>query len=451
MEDIIRKQMKDVIVPQNDIIRRPSAVPEAYTAPSKEAEDDRIESNPFFEKPRGKDGDTRKRKVSGARRILWAVFFAILLAGGFAVASYFATATIEITPIARSVALESDIVALKEASAGNLTFQFMSIADEKTKEVPATIEKKIQKKASGKVIIYNAYSKDSQRLIKNTRLEDNATHKIYRIDTSIVVPGAKVLNGKVVTPGSVEAVVYADVPGDAYDVKLLGGAGDFSIPGFKGDPRFAKFYGRMSEKAPISGGSSCASCKVPSDEAVAQAQEELKQDLKKEATEKARAQIPDGVSFFPGSIVIKFEEVPHDPTAESTVKVSMRATVSVFFFDTTQLTGKLAISALPENKNNTFIVSNMSALDFKFIDPVDNVVLSDISKIHFRISGNAEFVGKIDAQKLRTELAGKNKSDFSKIIADQKNISKADAVVRPMWKSVFPSDTAKITVKLLDK
>lgn len=447
MEDIIRKQMKDVIVPQNDVIRRPSTVPEAYTAPSKEAEEDRIENNPFFEKPRGRGNDTRKTGGSSARRVLWAVFFAVLLAGGFAVASYFATATIEITPIVRSVALDSDVVALKEASGKELAFQFMSLVDEKTKEVPATIEKKIQKKASGRVIIYNNYSADSQRLIKNTRLEDNVTHKIFRIDTSVVVPGAKVLNGKVIDPGKVEAIVYADVAGKEYNV----GTTNFTIPGFKGDPRYGKFYASSKPDSPLGGGFS-GTVKAPADDAVAQAQEELKQDLVKSAVEKARAQIPEGVSFFPGSMVLKFEEVPHDPTAENTAKVSMRATVSVFFFDTAKLTQKIAEVLPAPDRDKTFTISNMSELVFgPFVPPVNNVVLTDLTKIGFHIKGAATFVGQVDAQKIRTELVGKSKKDFSKIIAEQNNISKADAVVRPMWKTAFPSDISKITVKLLDK
>ena len=47
---------------------------------------------------------------------------------------------------------------------------------------------------------------------------------------------------------------------------------------------------------------------------------------------------------------------------------------------------------------------------------------------------------------------GKNKKDFLTIIATEKNIGEGTkAIVRPMWKKVFPSDEAKITVKITTK
>jgi len=97
MNDIIRKQMKDVIAPQNDVIRRPPIVPEPYIAPLPREEWSRIEKNPFFEKPQSKNNGTgpQSKKEPRTRGILWALLFALLLVAGFFVANYFAKATIE--------------------------------------------------------------------------------------------------------------------------------------------------------------------------------------------------------------------------------------------------------------------------------------------------------------------------------------------------------------------
>lgn len=455
MKDIIPKSMKDVTVPQQDIVRRSNMTPESRpvntVAVAVEGKD-RIGKSLFFEKGPSKSAGWQSPKWNIPHLILWFFAVAILLGAGFAVANYFAAATVEITPVTRSATVAHDFTAvtLEGSKENDLVFNFATSTEEKTKEIPATVEKKIQNKASGRVIIFNAYNGEKQRLIKNTRLEDNATHKIYRIDESVVVPGATIVSGKDPMPGSVEAVVYADGPGDGYDIKFLSGAGDFSIPGFKGDPRFAKFYGRMSQKFPIGGGFSGA-VKVPSDEAVIATQEELKQDLKKIAVEKARAQIPDNMLVFPGSMILRFEEMPQVFAMQNIAKVSMRATVSAFFFDAVPLMQKLTESSLPEYQGNLFLIPNISALTFSFIDPVDNVVLSDLTKIRFHIAGDAVFVGKIDEQKIRTALTGKDKKDFGKIVGGERNVSKAEVVIRPMWNTVFPRDPAKITVKLLDK
>ncbi|HBB44463.1 MAG: hypothetical protein UW27_C0001G0035 [Parcubacteria group bacterium GW2011_GWA1_44_13] len=443
MEDIIRKPMKDVTVPSNDVIRRPQTVPEPYVAPIRDDEGDRIGKNPFFEKPKQKVSEPQKGRGAG-KGVLFALLFALVLALAFFVANYFAMATIEVTPITRSAQIDNNFTATVSESDSELIFHFTSLSEVKAKEVPATIEKKIQKKASGTVTIFNAYNGESQRLIKNTRLE-SADHKIFRIDQSVVVPGAKVVDGKTV-PGSVDSVVYADVAGKEYNI----GLGDFTIPGFKGDPRYSKFYSASKPDSPIAGGFS-GTVKVPSDEAIKSAQEELKQDLKKIAVEKARAQIPTEVSFFPGSMIVKFEEVPEEFTVSDTTNVSMRATVSVFFFDTAELTKKIAELLPLEDRENPFSITNMSSLDFKFVDDVNNVVLSDIENISFHLAGKADFVGQIDSKKISADFAGKSKKDITEIIKKQINIGDANVIVRPMWKKVFPSDPAKINVKIVTK
>lgn len=444
MEDIIRKQMKDVTVPNNDVIRRPQTLPEPYVAENRGNAEDRIGKSPFFEKPQKKSIEPQKERGVG-RGVFFSLLFALLLAVGFFTMSYFASATIEVKPITRGVQIDNNFTAVVGAEDDELIFHFTSLSEVKEKEVQATIEKKIQKKASGKVTIFNFYNSDNQRLIKNTRLE-SPDNKIYRIEESVVVPGAKVVDGKTV-PGSVNAVIYADVAGASYNIE---NPVDFTIPGFKGDPRYAKFKAMTATDSMVTGGFS-GTVKVPSDESIKTAQEELKQDLKKIAVEKARAQIPTEASFFPGSIIIKFEEVPQGFTASDTTSVSMRATVSVFFFDTEYLTKKIAELLPAEDRDNPFSITNIPTLGFRFVDPVDNIVLSDLKQIRFHMTGNADFVGQIDSKKISADLAGKNKKDISEIIKKQINVGDANVIVRPMWKKVFPTDPAKITVKIMEK
>ncbi|PIQ35822.1 MAG: hypothetical protein CO060_00515 [Candidatus Yonathbacteria bacterium CG_4_9_14_0_2_um_filter_43_16] len=456
MNDIIRKKMNDVIVPaakprislfEDDVIRRPVIVPETHIdiTPTIDDEADRIESNPFFKKYKN-DTVKDRPKGSGLRGILWSLLFALFLASGFVVLNYFASATIEMVPVTRNITLNKNLVALNNSESGELVFHIVPLNEKKSKDVSATIEKKIQVKASGKVMIYNSYSSVAQRLIPNTRFEDEKTHKIYRINTPIVVPGTMIVNGETV-PGSIEATVYADAAGEEYNIGLVD---KFTIPGFKGDPRYSKFYAVSKPELPIDHGFS-GTVKVPSDEAIKSAQEELKEDLKKIAVEKARAQIPVDATFFPGSMVFRFEEVPNDPTAIDTPSVSMRAIVYVFFFDTVSLTEKLAFATLPDDNNNPFIISNMSSLEFRLNDEDKNIVPSDLSRIRFEITGTAEFVGQIDTKSVQNALAGKSKKDFEEIIKKQGNIKDVNMVLRPMWKTTFPVDPTKITIKIVTK
>lgn len=413
---------------------------------------DRIAESPFFRKPKSttpqhvfETPTEPKESNYWILKLLLGVL--VVCGGGFGLATYFASASVSITPFSKSASLDQDFTATKESTSPEaLTFQFMSLTEEKEKEVPATTEQKIQKKASGKVIITNNYSKDTQRLIKNTRLE-TPDHKIYRIDQSVVVPGAKVSGGKIIEPGAVEAVVYADAPGEEYNLDT---PTTFTIPGFMGEPRYAKFGAHSKEGSPIEGGFS-GTVKVPSEEDVLKAQQDLKESLKTLALEKARAEIPAGVTFFPESIVLKFEEVPQEYTKDDKAKVAVRATVSVFFFDTALLTKRLAQASIPEETTIPLTATNLQNLKFTFLDPVDNVVLSDLTKLRFKVSGDVRFVGAVNTDAIGTLLAGKNKKEFTALIAKEATINKASMTMFPLWNTVFPEDPKKITVKVVSE
>jgi hypothetical protein len=451
MDGINRKPMRDVLVPTRNVpTSRPSSVPTPQTKPvPRETENrdwnhDRIEKNPFFEKigpeRRGVTPAVRKKNHRGLLSYLAVVIF---FAGGFVLMNYFASATVDITPSSQKAHIDQTFTASKDGTGADLMFRFMSLSETQTKHVPDTIDKNIKKNSTGTVVIYNAYNGDSQRLIKNTRLE-SSDHKIFRLNDSVVVPGAKISKGKIIEPGSVFAVVYADVADKDYNI----GLSDFTIPGFKGDPRYSKFTARSKPDSPIGGGFS-GKVMVPTDEAIATAQAALKDTLTLSAIEKARGQIPDKVTFFPGSIVLKFEEVPQDFNTGNATSVSVRAIVSVFFFDTIPLTQKLAEKGLTNYFGTPLSLEDVSKLKFTFIDPIDSIILSDIVNIRFKIVGDAAFVGQIDTKKIQLALVGKEKSDFAKIVGGEDNVGKADAVIRPMWNTVFPLDVKKITVNVL--
>ena len=83
---------------------------------------------------------------------------------------------------------------------------------------------------------------------------------IYKIPESITVPGKKTVGGKSI-PGSVETLIFADEPGEKYNLKISELKGDFKVAGFKGDKKYDFFYGRA--KTDIDGGSSGVIKKFP--------------------------------------------------------------------------------------------------------------------------------------------------------------------------------------------
>lgn len=450
MDGINKKPMQDMYVSGHNVpARRPSMLPEVEPTSHTDISD-RITKNSFFEKGSAKTTPPfSSEKKRAPRGRIWFILFVIMLATGgvlFAI-DYFSGATVKIVPVVKKASLNHEFVAEKSPAGDALAFQYMSLEERMEKEVPAVEERKVQYRASGNVVIYNAYNGSSQRLIKNTRLE-TPDHKIFRIRDSVVVPGAKMVNGKVATPGSVFAVVDADLSGKEYNIGLA----DFTIPGFKESKdleRYAKFTARSVETSPLQGGFS-GTIKVPAEEDVVRVRAEIKEALKEVALKKAEAEIPEGVSFFPGSIVLTFEEVSPDLSVETASKVVMKATVSVFFFDTELLTKNIMDVVFPDYDGGSLAVRNIPEISFSFDEAVDKVILSDISRIKFTLRGEPSFIGKIDTKKIASEIIGKEKKDFSLYIESQKNIQKADAFIRPFWKTVFPVDPTQIVIKIIE-
>lgn len=435
--------MQDVVAPRGNL--SPPAAPPSHSQAG-EATDisDRIAKNSFFSKTRSVAAPfvPEEKKERPRRRWVWLLILIFVAGGGvFAVANYFVKATITATPVTYSETLEREFTAVKDSENGGLTFRFMSLSEERFRNVPAETEQKVQKKASGTVIIYNAYNEKSQRLITNTRLE-TSDRKIFRIESSVIVPGARIVGGKVV-PGSVEATVYADAPGDEYNIGLA----DFTIPGFKGDPRYEKFTARTKADTPIGGGFD-GTVKVPKEEDKESARVILKEELPGLIMEKARAEIPEGSVFFPGSTILTFEEVPQELSGETAARVAIKATVSVFFFDRKEITKKLAETVLAEYRGEALTVPNIEALGFSFITPVERIAFIDLSQINFSLKGTPLFVGVVDTQKFIRDLVGKDKRDFAKIVTVQENVRKAEATIRPFWITVFPVDPTRIFVEL---
>ena len=103
-------------------------------------------------------------------------------------------------------------------------------------------------KAFGTITVFNGYSSEPQLLIASTRFL-SSNERIFRTTKNIDIPGAQ-LNDDEIIPSSISVEIVADYLGAEYNI----GPSDFTIPGFKGSPKYQGFYGKSSTA--MSGGSS---------------------------------------------------------------------------------------------------------------------------------------------------------------------------------------------------
>jgi len=147
------------------------------------------------------------------------IVFLLAITLSVKVIDVFAKATIQVVLHKETINVDTILKSGKMDKA-DLPLEIMQLDMTERKTAKATGVENVEKKASGRIVVYNEFSSAPQKLIATTRFE-TPDGKIYRIKDAVTVPGA----------GSVEATVYADQPGEEYNIDLT----DFTIPGFKGN------------------------------------------------------------------------------------------------------------------------------------------------------------------------------------------------------------------------
>ncbi len=230
----------------------------------------------------------RWKKPIGAIVLL----LAVLLGGGWTFAALFGTARAVIhfkkSPLSyEGTVVAAKSVALADLNKGIIPAEVFSDQRNMTQLFPASGRSVVATKATGKITISNAYRGEPQTLVATTRFMA-PDGKVFRIDERVTVPGANVVRGKI-TPASVEAVVVADKAGPDYNV---GPIPRLTIPGFKGTPKYAGFYGAIN--APLAGGA-LGEHAVPTDGDMKNAKEKVTGLLRSSLTNNLISRRPQGI------------------------------------------------------------------------------------------------------------------------------------------------------------
>ena len=369
--------------------------------------------------------------------VLWSIAGASLIALFFALSFLFAGATVTVTPKVVASTVDGNWTATKDSTGDALAFQVVSLTGEESANLPATGTKQVEQAATGTVTIYNSYSSASQQLLINTRLE-TPDGKIYKIDKAVTVPGMTTKNGAKVN-GAVTVTAHASAGGEDYNI----GLSDFTIPGFKGDPRFAKFFARSV--TPMSGGAK-GNLNFVSLADAQKTQDGLTSVLKDKLLKQALAQTPNGFIVFDDSVFLKPETVtPNMYSKTNLVTVTQKGTLYAFLFDEKKLVKNITQSSISQFDGSGVVIPDLNKLKFvlKNKDAIDPITAKDIS---FSLTGQANIVWVVDQAKLAGDLSGKSKKDFKDILSNYESIDKAEVAFKPFWRSKFPDDSKKIKI-----
>jgi hypothetical protein len=377
----------------------------------------------------------RKSRSFFSRFGVWIGALAAVLVLIVAFSLLFSGATVTVTPQQRSVLIDGTFEATQGAVPPALSYEVMQVDGELSATVSATGEETAEERASGQIVVFNDYSETQQRLITNTRFE-TPDGLIYRITQPVIVPGQREENGTLV-PGSVEVTVYADEPGDQYNIGLT----DFTIPGFQGSPQFESMYARS--KTPMQGG--FIGERLTADPSVVeQTRARLREQLEQDLREEALAQKTEGYYLFPGAVFALFQSLPSTDSGEQ-VQINERAVLYGVLFSESQLASFVAQNTIPGFENVPVRLSDISTLSFNVTDP-ETVRPWEADSFEFTLSGNTEVIWVFDAAQLKEDLSGRAKEALQTVLSGYQGIERAEVVLRPFWKQSFPEDPEKISV-----
>ncbi len=393
--------------------------------------------------PENSNFDNNMRNDHPKKKKIWFAGGLIVIVIGFLLVwtLAFARVSIDVTTLSEDVTLnQSSFVAQKNGGAMAVPYTIVTLSEEGVKKVTPSGERQVERASTGKIIIYNLYSNKPHRLIRNTRFETPAG-LIFRISDSVTVPGKTTVDGKDV-PGSITAVVTADTPGEKGNIPLS----DFTIPGFKGDSRYTKFYARSAE--PMTGGFIGVE-KIVSDDILKSTQAEVQASTIKKLTEQVKKDLIDDQLLYESSIYSETEMLP-SLEAGNMVEVKAKVTLYGIVFSKTALAKYIAEANITPFDNSPVTLLNPEEITFSILNK-DQVRPWIDSSFNFTLTGKTKITWIFDEDKLKTALLGKPRQAFYTLLPNFPSISTATPHFSPAWKTSFPADPKDIVINQVEK
>ncbi|MFC1700663.1 hypothetical protein ACFLZ0_00735 [Patescibacteria group bacterium] len=387
----------------------------------------------------------KKMPVKIAESFIWGKFFACFIGLAIILTSlvvYFVlpTAEIEIYPNIETINFDLSVSGSKDimeidTDLNKIPLQEIRVEKTISKEFESTGEKDLAEKATGIITIYNEYSSDPQTLVATTRFR-SPDGKIFRITKNIIVPGAKIENAKIV-PNTLDVEVVADQPGPDYNIE----PSEFTIPGFKGSPKYVGFYGKSTES--MSGGA-IGRVKVVIAEDMDGAEDILREELFDSVKESLQKEIPDGFGLIEDSIqenIIEKEfSVEQDEEAES-FTLNIKAEALALAYKKYDLKSIIDLNLIAEVDDNKKILSDSQEFEWTGVEFDE-----DKEEVSLSLSVRENVSLDVDISSIKNDLAGKNEIEARKYFSGQTDIQKVKFSFWPFWVKKIPTKQSRIKI-----
>lgn len=371
--------------------------------------------------------------------LIGVVLVVVIIGAGAILSALYGGAEVTVFPKHRSPNLNAEFTATQNKQDDALVYEILSLEETGERRVTATGETTVEEQATGEIEIFKT-TPGAQRLIRNTRFEA-PDGKIFKIEESLVVPGAVTSNGETV-PGSITASVYSDGTGEDYN---LPADTRFTIPGLESDSAlFESMYATNDEA--FTGGFAGSRYNIPEDE-LATAKQGLQAELRNSLLQQINENVPPGFVTFPNAVTFTYNSLPAVEYESELVTIKEVATLQIPIFPEEEFAAYIADATIPGYEDLPVRIASTSVLSFEYTTATTSAAnLANLDEIEFKLSGTPLIVWTYDSGKLKTDLLGANKTALRSVLSGYPAIERAQAVVRPFWKQTFPEDLDEIEI-----
>ncbi|MFA5052647.1 MAG: hypothetical protein WC565_01120 [Parcubacteria group bacterium] len=439
--DIMPAKSKLESISENDSEENTDADEEILEPDSQEEEETDRKKGTEEDYPSSDDAKIRSDKRLFKRAGLTFAFSVIIIAVGYVSFFILPTAQISIERKKTDWSFSGTVIASTKETAisgNNLTIpaQIFTVSKNGVYSFPASGSEIVEKKAVGTITIWNAYSSESQPLVKNTRFV-TPDGKVYRLTSAVTIPGAKISEGKV-QASSIESEVIADAAGDSYNV---GSIQKLRIPGFQGSPKYDGFYGEF--KTGASGGF-VGEMKVPTKDDIKAAKEDVTAKMDAAVKSSIVMTIPPEFKIIENAITysVTKDGVVSDPDdkGEFSYGVMMEAKVPAYKED------DLVVLMTEKFKENNSESYDLISKELSYVSDLSADLPA--GKISIPLDFKGIWARSFDANVFKAEIIGSSEKSLKSAIFAIPGVLSAKADLWPFWVTSVPKNPEKIEIEV---
>lgn len=331
-----------------------------------------------------------------------------------------------------------DAEAAQSPQAGQIPLKVLEAGDQFTVRAQSTGSSSASGgKSRGTVVIYNDYSPEPQSLVATTRLEA-PDGKIFRLVKGVTVPGKSTANA---TPGAIEVEVIADRSGSGYDIEPA----QFTIPGFKGGPKYAAFYAK-STKAMQGGSGEDSEIKAVSETDITNAYAEVEREAREKLLASLKNSLGEGEMLLEEAVSFEIGKPAADAKAGDLVEsfaVTVFAKAAAGVFESKGIKEQLDKEVAAKSDSAKYALARLEDVQYATASfDLQNRTLK------MRVHGKYTLVADFDKDKFLTESLGRSEEGIRTLLKEYPAVKGVNIEFQPSFIEKIPSRKGQVRLEV---